>query len=283
MSVYFLPTLVAFVVVRILIERRWDTLQTFLLSLVLGIGLASFFWLPALFEKNNILLSVVPIADRASNFVTLDQIVIPSWGYGTPGVKDGFSYQLGIPQLLVILISLVLVALSFFKRKTIQTPVYKYATIFLFIFLTAFILMFSFTLPIWKVVPLLKEINYPWTLLAPLGFVSSMLVGFLVIENRTLKYLAVALAILSIILVFPHAKPKEYVERNADFYLTNEATTTSSHELMPLWVKKIPDTHVSNKVDVISGDAKVSNITFTIKMVPYWENHQRNLSPFKIW
>jgi uncharacterized membrane protein YfhO len=56
----------------------------------------------------------------------------------------------------------------------------------------------------------------------------------------------------SIALVLPYAKPEEYVNRGDDFYMTNDATTTSSSEYMPLWVKENPTNLPDHKV-VLSG------------------------------
>jgi hypothetical protein len=99
MTILFLPVLVLFIGIRIFIEKRFDVLQTFLLCLFFGAGLSFFFWFPALYEKSNILLSKIPIADRNLYFVPFDKLIIPSWDYGTPTEKGAFTYQLGLGQI----------------------------------------------------------------------------------------------------------------------------------------------------------------------------------------
>jgi hypothetical protein len=262
MTVLFMPVFLMFFLVRIIIEKRFDVLQTFILCLFLGAGLSFFFWFPALFEKDNVLLSKVSIADRSLYFVKPLQLIIPSWGYAPPTESGGFSYQLGIPQIIVVLFSIVLFITSFVKSRLLQTPAKFYISILVLLFLICFIMLFPFTDFIWKNVPLLKEINYPWTLLSQLGFISALSAGYLVLQGRFMKYVLVGLCALSIILVFPYAHPQKYVSHDDNYYLTNEATTTSSDELMPLWVKDKPHEHYKDKVEVLKGDAQISNLTF---------------------
>lgn len=262
MTVLFMPVFLAFFLWRIIYERRFDVFQSFFLCLFLGAGLSFFFWFPALFEKHNIQLSKVSIADRNLYFVKPIQLLLPSWGYAPPTESGGFSYQLGIAQMIVMTIALVLFVKTFITNRLIQTPLKSYFMIFVMLFIFCLTMLFSFTGFIWKTIPLLKEINYPWTLLSQLGFLTALMAGFLSIQGRIMKYTLIVICLLSIIIVFPYAKPQKYVEYDDNYYLTNEATTTSSNELMPLWVKERPMEHYKDKVEVIRGDGQISNLAF---------------------
>ncbi len=269
MTVLFIPVVIAYLITRILIEKRWDVLQGVFLSFILGVGLASFFWIPALFEKNNILLSIMPIADRSQYFVKLEQLVIPSWGYSPPTENGGFSYQLGIGQIIAVLIAMVIFIKSFVKNKFTLPSSFQTAGVLILIYILCFLFLFQFTSPIWKTIPLLKEINYPWTLLSQLGLISALLAGFVVTQGKVFKYTAIIISAICIVLVFPYAKPESYVSRGEEFYMTNEATTTSSDELMPLWVKTKPTAHYDEKVKVIRGEAEIQNLQFNSKHLAF--------------
>ena len=130
-------------------------------------------------------------------------------------------------------------------------------------------MLFSFTGSIWEILPLFKEINYPWTMLSQLGFISSLLVGFIITQGKYLKYAIVAIVIGSAIFVLQYAHPESYVDHGDDYYLTNEATTTSSSELMPLWVKEFPAKHFKDKVEVIGGSAQLSNIFYNSNQIKF--------------
>lgn len=269
MTVLFLPVLTAYIFIRILFERRWDVFQGFILSLILGIGLAGFFWIPAIFEKHNVLLSQLPIADRNLYFVNLNQLIIPSWGYAPPTENGGFSYQLGIGQLLTIIISLFLFGKAFIKSKFTQPPALQSAGILIMIYILCVLLLFSFTGIIWKSLPLLNEINYPWTLLSQLGFLTAILAGFVATQGKIFKIAAVAVGVICIIFTLPYTKPERYVNHGEEFYMTNEATTTSSDELMPLWVEQKPMSHFDEKVKVVKGNAQISNLQYNSRKLGF--------------
>jgi hypothetical protein len=123
-------------------------------------------------------------------------------------------------------------------------------------------MMFSFMGIIWRSVPLLSEINYPWTLLSQLGLITAFFAGYLVLEGRIYKYLTIVLVILAVILTVGYAKPESFNNNSDQYYLTNEATTTSSDELMPIWVTEKPLSRFVEKVEVIKGEASISDLEY---------------------
>jgi hypothetical protein len=254
MAVYFLLLLGIFSLAAIMV-RSLKFLKPFIFFGVLGMGLSAYFWIPALFEKQYILLSKVPIADRDLYYPTLQQLFIPAWGYGTPTSVDGFSYQLGIPIILILIMFIGHTIYSLFITHRLDK---KLAYIFGSSGIL-FIMLFPVSRNVWENVPLLSEINYPWTLLGPISFLAAVGVGWFVLNKHT-KYLSIAIAALAIVVVMPYAKPEKYIERTDDFYISNDATTTSSNELMPLWVKSHPQQRPEEKVK--GNGIDVSDETF---------------------
>lgn len=265
MAVLFSLFLVLYVLGN-LIFKKSQKIFSIILALVLGLGISSFFWLPALVEKQYILLSKIPIADRDLYYVSLSKLLFPSWGYGVPTDSNGFTYQIGIPQLLVIVCVIVFFAFVFkTKPSVLRGMPIRIGFVFLVTFFFLASLMFKPAALFWKL-PLLSEINYPWTLLSVLGFIVSFLGGFLAIYTR---YTAMAIAVLAFIFCLPYAKPEYYVNRGDMFYLTNDATTTSSKELMPLWVKQMPLQQASEKVSIIKGKGTIKDLTFNSKEIKF--------------
>jgi uncharacterized membrane protein len=253
-----------FILIASLIKKRFTFLLNLLLALIFSLCLSAFFWIPALAEKNLIILSKIPIADRSLYFVNLSQLIIPKWGYGTPTDINAFSYQIGIPQIITFVLVLALVIL---KRKT------KEAKIGLFLILSTAIislLMFPFSSFIWSHAPLLSEINYPWTILAIVMFLISLSAGYLAKIGKTFCSIGLILAVLAIIMFIGHARPQSTVNRGDDFYLTNQATTTSSNELMPLWVKKQPIEQPNKKIETKSGE--ITNLYYNSKKISFMVN-----------
>jgi len=264
MTVLFGLIILSIVVVALFKKEIWFLMRLFL-AMLFSLCFSAFFWIPAIFEKNLILVSKIPIADRGLYFVKPLQLIIPQWGYGTPIGPNPFSYQIGIPQLIVFVLALIFSLVNFRKNKE--------AKIGLFLTFTAFVLSFLFFAQsafIWKNVPLLSEINYPWTLLAIMMLLISLVAGYLAKLGKGGILLALAISFGAILLFIPHAKPESFINRGNSFYLTNQATTTSSNELMPLWVKQMPVKSWKDKVEMASGN--VQNITYNSYKISFVVN-----------
>ncbi|HVZ58486.1 MAG TPA: 6-pyruvoyl-tetrahydropterin synthase-related protein [Patescibacteria group bacterium] len=259
MALLFSPVLMV-IIITALSQNEWKKSLRALSFIVLSYALAAFFFLPALFEKNNILLSYIPIADRNIYFVHLAQLLLPKWGYGLPDHPDGFSYQMGWAQILVLIVVLLLIIYGMLKKKnyfaSFET---KVVGVLVTMSVLSILLMFSFSAVVWQL-PFLKEINYPWTLLGILGFLVSLSAGFLWTKFKAGKYILIVCCALAIFMILPYAKPSEFFDKGDGYYLTNEGTTTSSQELMPLWVKTQPTQSPAQKVEVISGSSKIDNV-----------------------
>lgn len=269
MAVLFMPLYIIFILIQVILTNK-KAIKTFLLSIFLGFGLSAFFWIPALIEKNNILLSQIPIADRSLYFVTLEQLIFPRWGYGVPIDPNGFSYQLGLTHLSVFFMAIAFLVFVFIKnKKGLKEHSIKIASLLIVATSLFAFLLFKPSEFLWKNIPFLSEINYPWTMLAPIGFLISLLSGFLASKAGLIRYLLLILSVISIFLFLPYARPQFYFDKGDNFYLTNDATTTSSDELMPLWVRSKPTQRWENKVEMITGADSIQNIAFTSKKIAF--------------
>lgn len=271
MTVLFLPIYLMFTLIHTVVKNK-KAIKPFLIGILLGFGLSAFFWIPAILEKSNILLSKIPIADRDLYFMNLSQFIFPRWGYGVPTRPNGFSYQLGLVNL-AIFITVALSLLSIFVRSKNNLKECSEKTAFMLIVLAAFytFLLFKPSEFLWENIPLLSEINYPWIVLGILGFLISLLAGFLC-KNNIGRYIMALLAVIAVFIVLPYAKTERYISNPDSYYLTNDATTTSSNELMPLWVKKIPLQRAEKKVEIIDGSGSIENISFNSKRIDFSVN-----------
>lgn len=269
MTVLFIPFATIFVIAKAVAEKKYESIKIFLQALLLGAGISCFFWMPALLEKGNVLLSKIPIADRNIYFVNINQLIFPNWGFGPPTEPNGFSYQIGIAQILFILVIFSIIMISFKGKKVLGSPSIKIAAIIIALISVSILMMFSFTSFVWETTPLLSEINYPWIMLSQIAILTGLLSGFLATQGTILKYLAIAMSLMVVFLTVAYANPETYVNRGDDFYLTNEATTTSSDELMPLWVREKPLKHFEEKVDIVKGEAFLSDLKFNSKQLSF--------------
>ncbi len=274
MGVFFSLLIVPFAIFLSCKNRK--TIPYYLLTLLLGLGLSAYFWLPALLEKKYIVLSVIPIANRNLYFVSFQKLLFSQWGYGVPTDPQSFTYQLGWP-FVILLLSVAYVFIIHWKRQhETVTLFHKQAALVLFTIATVMMFMlFSVSSPLWHL-PILAEINYPWTLLLPLGFIFSLLGGFLTRFPYSFKIIAIFTSCLAVILYIPFAHPEKFVDRSDSYYLTNDATTTSSDELMPLWVKQKPLSRPENAVEVLNNKGDVTLLGKSSKQIVFSVNLLEN-------
>ena len=114
------------------------------------------------------------------------------------------------------------------------------------------------SLHVWKIPPL-SYIDFPWRLLTPLAFLLSLLTAFLAL-HRVTRIIVTVFAVLTVILSLQFARPNGAIEKPDEYYATNDATTTSMDELMPLWVREKPTNRPAEKI--IGEGVAVSDIIY---------------------
>ncbi|MBI2617175.1 glycosyltransferase family 39 protein [Candidatus Gottesmanbacteria bacterium] len=240
-------------------NKMMYTLKYFLPLIFLGVSVSAFFILPVLFEKKFVLLSQIPIADTARHFVAFADFLNSARGYnGIP------SFQLGLAHLVAV--SLLFISLFF----TSWTKVKKYRIFVLYgLFSIAVMIFFSnsFSYFLWKYPPL-SWVDFPWRFLTPLTFMISFLTIFLPIRTFT-KILGTFLIVLAIFMTLPYVSVQNRINREDSYYQTNDATTTSADELMPIWVRQKPEKRYDEKVEVETGFATLSNTFFNSKQISF--------------
>lgn len=265
MAVLFAPIIFIICAIFYFEKRNKDILFSYVLGFLFALGFAFYFFVPALLEKNLIRLSVIPIANRNLYYATLKQLVIPSWGYGIPGDKNSFSYQIGFAQIVFFIIGIFMVLFNFLKKKNNNLIIFAVTYSLFIIFL-----QFKYSSFFWIHMPLFREINYPWTYLAPLGFLLSLIAGFVyAFSKKIFKIIFLILSFILIIYYLPFAKPQKYINLPDSYYFTNPATTTSSSEVMPLWVKQLPFQMPNEKVLVLNNKGEISNLLYNSKKISF--------------
>lgn len=135
------------------------------LLLFFGLGLAAFFWLPALFEMRYTSVSgqISPTANYKDHFVCLSQLWNSPWGFGgsAPGCVDGLSLKLGKLHILAAVPSLMV--RPFWWGFAITA-----VSLFLLLPASEFL---------WNIIPGFSFLQYPWRLLSFAGLGVSILVG----------------------------------------------------------------------------------------------------------
>jgi len=256
MAVIFLPLFLVMIIILI----KKDKLAT-IGAFILGILISTFFWLPALYDLRFVRFSQIDISNVADHLVKPLNLVVPSWGYGpNPNDPAGLSVQFGIVALAIFLS-------AFYLRQALKTK-NLLLDFFLLAFVLVFFLMTKFSLPFWQNLPLADIIQFPWRLLSLIVFIVAFLAAYVInILNKKKTILAVLIISASVISTIVYTKPLAFVDRGDGFYSTNEDSTTTRDEYLPLWVIQKPSKRANQKIEV---DSKVAQIvTADIKQAHY--------------
>lgn len=225
LSFLFLP------VYFILVYRA--NFSVLLRSSLISFGLASWYLIPAIGEAS--LLHSVTNADYtfrySDHFVYPLQLLWSKWGTGlsVAGRGDGLSFQLGLAQILALLVA------GYYALST------RKHSIILLLTLVSLLLMLPSSQFIWDLFPPLQLTQFPWRLL----FLPTFLIPYLYLQVGH-KHLAVILPIillsLGFSLIFAHPRyPQSESQYMSQWYANRYGTTTSMRgELLPKWVSGAP-------------------------------------------
>lgn len=222
-----------------------------------GLLLTSYFWIPIAFEKKFIVLSIMPLADKSLHFINIKDLL----GLNTQqSIKPPLF--LGYPQILLIPYSVFLL----FKKKVLeQGVILKFYLVTLLITLLFSTSFFSF---IWNL-PLLNSVDFPWRLMVLISILISFVAGSLIYLKHS-KIFFFFFILIFIYFSLPLIQIKNYLPNDDQYYVTNDATTTSNDELMPIWVTIKPKNRPENKVILTNGEIK--DLTYTSRMIEFTAN-----------
>ena len=203
---------------------------TYIRGMILGVGMATFFWLPALFERR---------------FVIFDQV----------SVADSFSYFVGFPNIYLLGVAVFAALAILVRTHKREIHVEKISAM---IVLIASVLALPISRVVWVMIPFLSSLmQFPYRFLSLSCMVGAIAVAYCmsqVPKGHKVILLVLIFGLLGYQIVYKQLSIA-YVDRVEGYYSTNEGTTTVKNEYMPRWVQVIQTARAIKKVEVLSGDA----------------------------
>lgn len=137
-----------------------------ILSGILALGLSAFYLLPVIFENQLVTLfqTTQGYYNYAIHFVTLSQLFISRlWGYdgSTWGPNDNLSFSLGHAHWILLLLCLILLL----YRRFTHTLTFKNFLFFFGLALFSIFLTHGKSEILWKLLPGMRFIQFPWRFL----------------------------------------------------------------------------------------------------------------------
>jgi hypothetical protein len=233
-------------------------------SILSGLLLSAFFWLPVLFESQYFYTATIR---KAVEFAHLTQFLYAPWrlGFLYQGHQGELSYVIGYAQWFVVGYAVFITYKNFAESR-----IRKWLLLFLALFFVTFFLFFSSSKPIWDVLPVLQNLQFSYRLLLVEVFVTAVIAGLVAhhVKSKERIILLCLFAIVPTILNWGHRTVlPEVTDENL---INNLPFSTSQGEggdpAMPRWVepgniymKVIPEQHI----EVLTGSAELQEISRT--------------------
>lgn len=209
------------IVLRILDNNKKKYISAIILAALFALGIASIFWIPALFQQE--FVEGLRVFDYQTKFPQLYQFFIPSWGSGffDGDLGNQMSVQIGLANLAIILFSFGLFFSRYNEHKTLVGFI-------LFSFFVTFFLMTQFSEALWRIFPILGFFQFPWRFLSLTIILSAFLSGFVVHvftsffkRQKVLSFLTIGVILFSpIVTTIGYNQPAYFHNRDDNYYIS---------------------------------------------------------------
>ena len=183
---------------------------------VLAFGAAAFYVVPAIGELDLINIGALTTGDfdYRNHFVLPAQWLQPGWDYGgsVQGPDDKMSFQIGVVQCAALVLAIGLAAMAIVKRQAIGVA--GAIICWVSIAAIALILMTELSEPLWRAVPALAFVQYPWRYLMVTAVAAAIVSALLLssVRNRRLQaVMLLAVLALQVQLTHGYLKPKRHI------------------------------------------------------------------------
>ncbi len=249
--------------------------------LVVGVALSATFWLPAITELKYVKLGVKPLTSIDQEFNKQEGLLLTPLDShpAVPSAKERFFEE--NLEFEYILLAFAVIAVLLFNKNKYEMALQRILLLSVPL-LVGLILLTPVSAVIWKTLPGLKSIDFPWRVLALLSFISPVIIAGVGLIPKV-KYYAVGIAVFSLFLLGPLLTPNNYTHYPEEYYSTNQATTTSANEYVSRWMTTIPTRQAENDPryqTLLSASthkryeysaSTSAEITFPIMYFPGWQ------------
>jgi len=254
-SLIFVPFILFYILYLFIEHRSKIKIILSLFSIGLGFLISFFFWFPAFFEGKYTLRDIVTSDDALNRFVNFADLIYGPWSYGGTGQ---FSVQIGLIQIVVVVLSIVLF-LKLFKKKDKQKYLYLGT---LFLLLISIFLMLDASRTVWENISTLQKFQFPWRFLTIVVFCISLIGAFFVskIKLERKDILVFFLVLLAIIPTLNYWQAKDYIELDDSKFNSIIESTTDTGESAPIWSIRFMEIKPDVEIEIIEGEAQIVKI-----------------------
>lgn len=223
-------------------------------ALFCGLGLASYYFIPAIFEHKYTLGDVYMQDLYKSNFAPWYYFFIPNILKSEAFRMGAVSMQFGLFHVLAIITGIYI----FIKKEKDFSRVVLFSLLLIGVSL---FFMQPVSVVFWEKLSLLRQFQFPWRLLSVVAFVTSFLgvvfFRFKLLFNRVVFSLVCFLIIFST--VFYWVPQEGFDKVNENYYKNFPLTTTYYGETDVIWTAGEFKAYPKSPVETIEGEATIAN------------------------
>lgn len=229
------------------------------LAFIAGLGLAAFYWIPALVERTYTYGDLFMKDLYKNHFPLLLNFFIPNFTNDVRLRTAEISVQLGFFHTIGIFLTLYLL----WRKKILRSITKKLLVVSLLLTAGTFFFMHPVSRVLWENVKLLRQFQFPWRLLAVTTFTTSILsLSFFHVPFVKKSYSLIVLCSLVILSTVYYWYPPQGFDhvREEDFW-NYPLNTTYFGETDIIWSAGPAKGYPKERVEVISGEAVISNFS----------------------
>lgn len=242
LAIFFLPLIPIYAIIRKSFVRSIP-------GMGLGVAMSAFFTVPAIVELRYTKFFETKISNPLEYFADTNLI--------------------GIVSIVVLLSSIILMVIIY-KKEIKKIPYFGLVILFGFLAIVSLVLSVSLSSLFWENINA-SFVQFPYRILSIFILCVSFFAAFIsyILFEKAKILVVIIISILTIYSSYNYLTNVEYSNNPDEFYSTNEATTTIHNEYMPIWVKNNPSFRPENKVEVLSGDAEITNLKLNSSKIEF--------------
>ncbi|MDD2482710.1 MAG: hypothetical protein PHE32_02530 [Candidatus Shapirobacteria bacterium] len=264
MSLAFFPILGAWIILLLIQEKKNKKIIDFFWAFLIGIGLASFYIVPLVFERGYIHLEsmIGGYFDYRQHFVNLYQLFISNhFGYGSSylGSGDDLSLSVGQVQWVLGLMAVILAIKNYKKSKKNSIIIFVLAGLSL---LTIFLIHQRSSF-IWNKFSFMAMFQFPWRFLVISTFLLSLLSSYAINYFKG-KWQNIVIVVVGLSLLFLYGsffRSQKWLNINDQQLLTGQEflkqQTASIFDYLPKSAILPPNHQAPELPELIEGDVEI--------------------------
>jgi len=235
-------------------QKKKEIIQVFI-AMVLGLGLAAFFTIPAILEQKYTNGSLFTKDVFYNQFPPLMSLLLPNFSNIPQLRMSEVPVQIGIVHVLSYG---ALLALLLKKNILKRMKLFAGAIAVLIPFIVLF--MQPISTKLWEIIPLIRQFQFPWRFVAIIAFLTPLAAGIVMFhskkfQKRNIYWTIIVIAVISTI--FYWIPTQGYTSYSKEFYWKYPHTTNYFSEVNTVWMGNEPKDYPKNPIEVAGDTATI--------------------------